>query len=101
MCHIENEEEETPPLTWWASSTTQGILHGRAQQGNVFNMTDAKKHVDMGIYGLVGKINIYNPGDDPSTVKPKLVIKTGVENHIALLLTEIGKLHTYSTYTWI
>ncbi len=81
-----------PPLLG-ASSTTQGILRGRAQ-GNVFNMADAEKHVDMGIGGLFGKINIYNPGDDPSTVKPQLVIKTEVDNHIAPVLTEVGELHT-------
>lgn len=76
-----------------ASSTTQGVLRGRAQ-GNVFNMGDAEKPVDTGIGGLFGKINIYNPGDDPSTVKPQLVIKTEVDNHVASVLTEVGELHT-------
>jgi hypothetical protein len=57
-------------------------------------MADAEKPVDMGIGGLFGKINIYNPGDDPSTVKPQLVIRTEVDNHIAPVLTEVGELHT-------
>ncbi len=76
-----------------ASTTTKGILRGRAQ-GNIFNMADAEKPVDTGIGGLFGKINVYNAGDDPSTVKPQMVIKTEVDNHVAPVLTEVGELHT-------
>ena len=53
-----------------------------------------QKNLWIRIGGLFGKVNIYNPGDDPSTVKPQLVIKTEVDNHVASVLTEVGELHT-------
>ena len=84
---------ENPTPLFGASSTTEGVLRGRAH-GNVLNMADAEKLVDTGIGGLFGKIHIYNPGDNPSTVKPQLVIKAEVDNHIAPILKEVGDLHS-------
>src|SRR6266550_6642765 len=37
---------------------------------------------------------LYNPGDNPSTFKPQLVIKAEVDNHIAPILKEVGDLHS-------
>ncbi len=50
---------ENPTPLFGASSTTEGVLRGRAH-GNVLNMADAEKLVDTGIGGLFGKIHIYS-----------------------------------------
>ncbi len=76
-----------------ASTTTQGILRGKAG-GNFFNMADAEKPVDTGLGALFGKILIYKSGDDPSSIKPQMVLKTEVDKHMAPVLTEVGELYT-------
>lgn len=76
-----------------ASTTTEGVLRGKAG-GNVFNMADAEKPINTGLGALFGKIFIYKSGDDPSSVKPQMVLKTEVDNHMASVLTEVGELYT-------
>src|SRR5258708_18064717 len=83
----------SPPPLHGSSSTTRGILRGRAQ-GNVFNLADAEKPLEAQIGAVIGKVKVYRPGEDPSTVKPQMVIKAEVSQNIAPVLTDVGELYS-------
>jgi len=73
-----------------SSSTTEGVLRGRAE-GNVFNLADAEKTKETGIGSLVGKVKVYQLGEIPSSsTKPQMVIKVEVNQTMAPVLTDLG-----------
>jgi hypothetical protein len=82
-----------PPPLHGSSSTTEGILRGRAQ-GNVFNVADAEKGLEAGLGTPIGKVKIYRPGEDPSSLKPQMVLKSEVTQTMGPLLTELGELYS-------
>jgi hypothetical protein len=77
-----------------SSSTTGGVLRGRAY-GNIFNVADAEKAVETGTIGpVIGRVKIFNPGEDPSSVKPQMVLKAEVCQTMAPVLTDLGELYS-------
>jgi hypothetical protein len=72
-----------------SSSTTEGILRGKAE-GNVFNLADAEKTKETGIGPLVGKVKVFQLGESPSSTKPQMVIKVEVNQTMAPVLTDLG-----------
>jgi len=72
-----------------SSSTTKGILRGRAE-GNVFNLGDAEKTEETEIGPLVGKVKVHQLGESPSSTKPQMVIKVEVNQTMSPLLRDLG-----------
>ena len=83
----------SPPPLHGSSSTTKGILHGKAK-GNVFNVGDAEKPMESGLGSVFGKLKIYRSGEDPSTSKPDMVLKAEINQTIAPVLTDLGELYS-------
>ena len=83
----------SPPPLHGSSSTTGGILRGRAQ-GNIFNVGDAEKALETGIGAVIGKVKIYRPGEDPSSFKPQMVLRAEVSQTMAPVLTDVGELYS-------
>lgn len=83
----------SPPPLHGSSSTSAGVLHGRAY-GNVFNIADADKPMETDIGAMIGKVRIYNTGEDPSSMKPHMTIKAEVNQNIAPVLEDLGELYS-------
>lgn len=48
----------SPPPMHGSSSTTKGILRGKAQ-GNIFNLADADNKIETAIGAVIGKVKFY------------------------------------------
>jgi hypothetical protein len=83
----------SPPPLHGSSSTTGGVLRGRAQ-GNIFNLADAEKALETEVGAAIGKVKIYRPGEDPSSLKPQMVLKAEVSQTMAPVLTDLGELYS-------
>ena len=93
--------DSPPPLSrhelQGASSTTEGILRGRAY-GNKPNIADLVDQDDP-LIPIIGKVYVYIIANDPITsdftaMKHNFVIKHSVTSSLAKILTEIGDRHS-------
>lgn len=50
--------------------------------------------METGIGAVIGKVKFYRPGEDSSSLKPQMVIKSEVAHTMAPLLTELGELYS-------
>jgi hypothetical protein len=72
-----------------ASRIVGGLFRGRAQ-GNLFNIGDSKKLIGSDA-PMVGRLKIFNAGEDPSSKKPQMTVKVNVCGTLAPVLGELEK----------
>ena len=72
-----------------SSRITGGLFRGRAQ-GNVFNIGDSRDVLGTDS-PILGKLKVFNAGEDPSSKQPQMTVKVKVSGTLAPVLGELGK----------
>ncbi len=86
-------QKDSLPVLQGASCTTGGISRGRAH-GNVFNIGDSKDISEKDMGPMIGKLKVFNIGEDPSSRKPQMTLKVKVSGNLAPVLGELAKCYS-------